>query len=98
MANTDMGMMAERMPPEDDMMEGESGSDNEEQASVFLSKSALGGKKCKPGDTITLKVQDVDPESGDVEAVLSGYGESSGESKGYEADFDRAMPPEEDEG
>ena len=64
-----------------------------EKSSVFLSKSALGGKQCKPGDTLTFKVQDIDPESGDVEAVLEGYEHKSEE--GYEAAFDEAMPEEE---
>lgn len=39
-----------------------------EQTSVFIPKEALGGAQYKPGDTITLKVKDVDPDSGEVEA------------------------------
>jgi hypothetical protein len=82
--------------PEDDMTElpPEEG-EMEDKSSVFLSKSALGGKQCKPGDTLTFKVQDVDPETGDVEAVMEGYSHKNGESEGYSEAFDRAMPEEE---
>ena len=69
----------------------------EEKSSVFLSRESLGGKQCKPGDTLTLKVQDVDPETGEVEAVLEGYAHEAGEKPGYEADFDRAMPEESED-
>lgn len=62
-----------------------------EGASIFLSKDSLGGKTYKAGDTITLKVTDVDPETGDVQADLSTGSETS-ESSGYSKDFDNAMP------
>lgn len=90
MAMMDKETMDDRM--EEPMpMEGEG-----EKASIFLSKASLGNKQCKPGDMLSLKVTDVDPETGDVEAMLEGY-EHKGKSDGYEADFDRAMPPEESE-
>lgn len=63
-----------------------------EEASVFLSKESLGGKTYKAGDTITLTVTDVDPETGDVQADLSEGGETSESSGGYSEDFDNAMP------
>ena len=66
-----------------------------EMPSVFLSKEQLGGKDVKAGDTIRMKVLDVDPESGDAEVECSSYGADEGESKpGYESDFDKAMPME----
>lgn len=88
-----MPMMTEDMPMREPPASApESGS---ERPSVFLPKSALMGKQVKPGDTLTLTVQDVDPETGDIEATCD-YGESeSGEDEGYEREFDRAMPEEE---
>lgn len=68
-----------------------------ESPRVFLSKADLGGKTCRAGDTLTLRVTDVDPESGDVEAEIAGYGETD-ETPGYMADFDKAVPEEEGEG
>ncbi len=85
----------------EDTMQGETGAstdtpgqgDNtDEPVSVFLPKAALMGEKCAPGDKITLTVKDVDPETGDVEAVCD-YGpeEEKGEG-GMMDDFDNAMP------
>ena len=68
----------------------------EDTPHIFLDKSSLGDKRCKPGDTLTLKVVDVDSESGDVEATLEGYDHKGGD-KGYMAEFDEAMPEEESE-
>lgn len=42
--------------------------DNQEYTSVFIPKEALGGEY-KVGDTIELTVKDVDPDTGEVEAV-----------------------------
>lgn len=42
--------------------------DTQEQTSVFIPKDALSGEY-KVGDTIELKVKDVDPDTGEVEAV-----------------------------
>jgi len=83
-----MAMMDEEMAETPATMPME----EEEKSSIFLPKSSLGGKECKPGDTLTLKVQDVDPETGDVEAVMEGYEHKS--NSGYQEDFDRAMPEE----
>ena len=78
----------------DGMMEEEAPSAETEMPSVFLSKEQLGGKTVKAGDTIQMKVLDVDPESGDVEVECT-YGNDEGETKaGYEAAFDAAMPEE----
>lgn len=68
-----------------------------EQPSVFLPKAALMGKNVKKGDTITMTVQDVDPETGDVEAVCNYGGSEGGGDEGYEAAFDKAMPEDESE-
>lgn len=71
-------------------------TETEDMPRVYLNKESLGDKQCKPGDSITLKVTDVDPETGDVEAEISGYSHKDGEGdKGYMAEFDRAMPEEE---
>lgn len=88
----------------EDTMQGETGamdakpgmSEDSEPVSVFLPKAALGGESVKPGDTLTLKVKDVDPETGDVEAVCDYDGEDKGMGGDtYEEGFDKAMPPEE---
>lgn len=70
-----------------------------ENPSVFLSKSDLGGKTCKPGDTLTLKVVDVDQETGDVQAELtsdSGYGSGERDVPFHERELDAAMGPEKE--
>lgn len=67
---------------------------------IFLSKEALGGKTVKEGDTLSLTIKSVDPETGDAEAAIeSGGGEMEGAGEGgYEQAFDKAMPPEPGEG
>lgn len=93
------------MMDQEDTMQGETGMDNssdttdstdtqDEPVSVFLPKAALGGEKCQPGDTLTLKVKDVDPETGDVEAVCQ-YDKETESEGGMMDDFDKAMPNEE---
>ncbi len=67
---------------------------SDEMPSVFLTKDQLGGKTVKKGDKVTMTVQDVDPESGDVEAMCDSAGSGSG-SGDYSSDFDKAMPEEE---
>lgn len=69
-----------------------------ESPSIFLSQETLGGKKVKKGDTLTLKVIDIDPESGDVQADLVEGGETSMNSGPIEDDFESQMPSEESEG
>ena len=62
---------------------------------IFLSKEALGGRTVKVGETLSLTVKSVDPETSDVEAKIeeSNENESSmGGSSG--AEFDKAMPPQ----
>lgn len=65
---------------------------------IFLSKEALGGRMVKVGETLTLTVKSVDPETSDVEAKIeagSGEHEPAGEN---EAEFDKAMPMSDEGG
>ncbi len=66
---------------------------DKEYASVFLTKEQLGDTTYKKGDVIELTVQDVDPETGDVEAKCE-HEEQSETRPGYEEAFDKAMPEE----
>lgn len=86
-------------------MQGDSGmdapkpaqSDDGESVSVFLPKAITMGKTFKPGEEIVLKIVDVDPETGDLEAKYATDGEEeSGEGGGMMDEFDKAMP--EDKG
>lgn len=83
--------------PMDEMMErGPMESESKETPCVYLTKADLGGKTYKKGDTLTLTVTDIDPESGDIEAEIAGGGEPETETENYNDAFDRAMPPEEE--
>jgi len=90
------------MMDSEDTMQGETGmstdkpgmgntDSGDEPMSVFLPKAALDGRTVKPGDTLTLKVKDIDPESGEVEAVCD-YEEQDKSEGGMMDDFDSAMP------
>ena len=86
----------------EDTMQGDTGMDkpgmgesSDEPVSVFLPQAALGGEKVKPGDTLTLKVKDVDPETGDVEAVCE-YDKETKSEGGMMDDFDNAMPADKE--
>ena len=68
---------------------------------IFLSKEVLGGKTVKEGDTLTLTVKSVDSETGDAEATVgeAAGGEMGGDTEGgIDSAFDKAMPPEPEEG
>lgn len=73
--------------------------DDNEPVSVFLPKASLpAGKKFQKGDKITLTVEDIDSETGDVEACIyedgeqsNNYGEEGPSMKG----FDAAIPEKE---
>ena len=98
--------MPEMMDSED-TMQGETGMDNgkpgmgnqdEESVSVFLPKAITMGKTFKAGDEIVLKITDVDPETGDLEAVYATDDQyDKKEGGGMMDDFDKAIP-EESEG
>lgn len=86
------------MMDSEDTMQGDTGMDKpgmgdtqeDEPVSVFLPKAALGGETVKPGDTLTLKVKDVDPETGDVEAVCD-YDHEEDQGGGMMDEFDKTM-------
>lgn len=90
------------MMDQEDTMQGDTGmdkpgmgeTDQSEPVSVFLPKAALDGRSVKPGDTLTLKVKDVDTETGDVEAVCD-YGDDESEGGGMMDEFDKAVPESE---
>lgn len=89
------GMADEDTMQADQPMDDQQESD--ESTSIFIPKSALPeGKKYQKGDKIELTVEDVDPESGEVEACI--YGQEANKtdrgSMGYEQAFDQAMPEE----
>lgn len=69
---------------------------NSEYASVFIPKESLGDRTVKAGDTITLTVRDVDPDSGEVEACVEGGPETASEHPGYEEGIDN-LPDESEE-
>lgn len=90
--------MADDMMDSGDTMQGDTGTDkpgmgqtDDEPISVFLPKAALAGETVKPGDTITLKVKDVDSETGDVEAVCD-YNDKEDAGESMSDQFDKAMP------
>ena len=58
----------------------------EEADSITIPKSVLGDRQCKPGEKLEMTVTDVDPETGDVEATMAGYG---GEGGGEEAEMSK---------
>jgi len=66
-----------------------------ETASVFIPKESLGGREYKPGEKLTFTVKDVDPETGEVEALVEGYEADGGEKVGAMAEAIDAMPDNE---
>ncbi len=88
-----MNKMAGTMPGPG-MADNEATESENESPSIFLSKASLGDRKVKPGDTLTLTVSDVDPETGDVQADLAGGGSTTEGGGGYAEAFDKAMPEE----
>jgi hypothetical protein len=100
MNDSPMGAMADddQMPPTD---QGTSQQQDDEPVSVFLSKASLpAGKKFTKGDKITLTVEDVDPENGDVQACIYEDGHDNNHEYGDEMPsmkgFDAAMGPEKE--
>ena len=66
-----------------------------DETSVFIPKEVLGGKTFQPGDSLTLTIKDVDPDTGEVEAV---YGSTSAttQTKGFNEAFNAKFPDEEE--
>ena len=90
--------MNDMMPPaKPGMAEDQSsdqGMEDKEPVSIFIPKSALGGKEIKAGDKIPMIVKDLDPETGDVEAVCDHESYDSSQKGGMSEAFDKAMPEE----
>lgn len=82
-------------PPENQSPPAEPAKDDaQEYTSVFIPKDALGGEY-KVGDTIELTVKDVDPDTGEVEAVCEHGNENEQEpSKPGMNEAIDAMPEE----
>ena len=106
MAMNDMGMGAGAMADEDQMAPAgqndtpQPQQEGDEPISVFLSKASLpAGKKYQEGDTITLKVESIDPENGDIEACISEDGQGNNHEQYGEGPsmkgFDAAIPETE---
>lgn len=56
-------------------------SETSEKTSVFIPKEALGGRDLKVGDSLDfLKVQDIDPDTGEVEAAVEDQGSQTGKT------------------
>jgi len=70
-------------------------SNPDEPVSVFIPKAALGGEQCKVGDSLTLKVEDIDSETGDLECTVDYKGGDKQDSGSMSEAFDTAMPPDQ---
>ena len=74
-------------------------TEDTEQPHIFASmKSLPPGVKPVKGMSFRAEVEDIDPESGDTELCLYPLHEGENKSEGYEAAFDKAMPPENEKG
>jgi hypothetical protein len=100
-----MGMDAPAAPaaPESPMDESEGGmgdspaeeSTEDSKPTAFLSKEMGGGKQWKPGDEIVLKIDAVDPETGELQVSYAPEAPESGDSSpGPMESFDQSMPAE----
>src|SRR5438309_1431412 len=93
-----MGAMSDEdsmnAPGPGDQMEHE--DTDKEQPHVFFSKQSLPpGVKAMKGMNLRAEVEDVDPETGDVEVCLYKMGDQHEEKQmGYAEAFDKAMPEE----
>lgn len=96
-----MGGMAD----EDTMSQAGSGESmaphdegDDDSISVFLPKAITMGKTFKAGDEIVLKIKDVDPETGDLEAVYATDDDHKDTGSGMSSSdaFDKAMPEEKE--
>lgn len=84
----------------EDTMQGDTGmdkpgtgeaKDGDESVSVFLPKAITMGKTFKPGEEIVLKIVDVDPETGDLEAKYATDDQYDSKEEGMMGDFDKSM-------
>lgn len=87
--------------PEGGMGEGEAPAEesNDSKPTAFLSKEMGGGKQWKQGDEIVLKVDAVDPETGEIQVSYAPEkaDEPAGDSSPMET-FDKTMPEDQQEG
>jgi hypothetical protein len=69
------------------------------QPTAFLPKEMGGGKQWKPGDEIVLKIDAVDPETGELQVSYAPEkaDEPAGDSSPMET-FDKTMPEDQQEG
>lgn len=75
----------------------EAGEDSKPTA--FLSKEMGGGKQWKPGDEIVLKVDAVDPETGELQVSYApDKSADSEEPADTMSAMDKAMPPDDGNG
>lgn len=85
MAMTEMPMRAGDAAPEET---------EREEISVFIPAAALGGRECEVGDSLTLEVRSIDPETGEVEARVGGSASASKRPSRMDEAID-AMPEED---
>lgn len=68
-------------------------SSEDSKPTAFLSKEMGGGKQWKPGDEIVLKIDAVDPETGEMQvSYASDSGASGDEPTDTMSAMDKAMP------
>lgn len=68
---------------------------NDSKTTAFLPKELGGGKQWKPGDEIVLKIDAVDPETGEMQvsyAPETGDESEMDDSPGPMEAFDKSMP------
>lgn len=99
--------MPEEMMDAEDTMQGDTGmdkpgqgeetpKDGDESVSVFLPKAITMGKTFKPGEEIVLKIVDVDPETGDLEAKYATDDQEESSEGGMMDDFEKAVPADKE--
>ena len=100
-ANPPMDESAPPAPAENETMD-EGGHEDQgngagDEPTAFLPKELGGGKTWKAGDEIVLRIDAVDPETGEMQVSYANDPESgeSNESPGAMDSFDKEMPPSE---
>lgn len=80
------------------MEDNPSEESNEPKPTAFLSKEMGGGKQWKPGDEIVLRVDAVDPETGELQVSYAPEkpDDESGEPMDTMSAMDHHMPPDDE--
>jgi len=65
--------------------------------SLFAPAAFFGERKVKTGETVTLTVKAVDPESGEAELTLASAAPEEAESEGALPEMDKQFPAESEE-